>query len=820
MKKDYKDLVSKLTLEEKAALCSGISNWQTTPIERLGIPSIYMADGPHGVRREIEQTKVNNVASPAIPSTCFPPAVTLASTWDRNLIYKVAEALSEEAKSLGVSTLLGPGVNIKRNPLCGRNFEYFSEDPYLTAELSVAYTKGLQDNNIGVSVKHYAVNSQEYMRLCSTSELDERTLREIYLYAFEKTVKEANPYTIMCSYNLVNGEYASEHKKLLSDILKEEWGFKGVVISDWGAVDDRVKGIEAGLHIEMPSSEGVRDKWIVEAVQEGKLREERLDEVVAEILDYVFKCDSNMKEAEGAVADYEKNHALSRKAATEGSVLLKNNDDVLPIKDLNSVAVVGELAEKLRMQGTGSSRLQPRNEVSFLQALNDRNVKYSYAKGYDSSTDKSSKKMFKEAIKVSSNSEYVILFIGLTDQFEAEGYDRSSLRIPKCHYDLIDKIYEVNKNIIVVLTGGAPVEIPNINKVKALLNVYLTGEAGGEVVYDLITGASCPSGKLAETFPINIDDVLSSQFFAKEVAEYRESIFVGYRYFDTAKKEVAFPFGHGLSYAKFEYSNLKLSKETINENEKLVVTYNVKNIGSVPAKEICQLYVRDLESTVFKADKELKGFDKIDLLPGETKTVEHILDKRSFAFYNVESGDWDVESGEYEILIGASSRDIRLSKKVVVNGSAIIKIDYKKQTPSYFNLSETIQIPIEEFESLLGRKVPVYQKPKKGEFTFNTCIGEFGATFFSKIFKFIAKHSGSFVLPKNSSRSERKMVKKASTTIPIRNFYAMTNGTVSYASAKGILQMLNGQFFRGLGTIIKGAITYDHILKRDIYPPK
>ncbi|HQC54315.1 MAG TPA: glycoside hydrolase family 3 C-terminal domain-containing protein [Clostridia bacterium] len=822
MKVNFKEIVDKLTLEEKAALCSGVTNWKTTPIARLGIPSVYMSDGPHGVRREIVQAQINNIHTASVPSTCFPTAVTLASSWDRKLMYEIGEALAEEAKELEVSTLLGPGINIKRNPLCGRNFEYFSEDPYLAGELSVAYTKGIQDNDVGVSVKHYAANSQEYMRLSSSSEIDERALREIYLYPFEKTVKEADPYTIMCAYNRVNGEYASQHKELLHDILKEEWGFKGIVISDWGAVDDRVKGIKAGLHLEMPSSNGIRDQWIVDAVKEGKLDESRLDEIVLELLEYIYKCDANVRKTKGTKANYEKNHILAKRASAEGSVLLKNEDGILPLKDLTSIAVIGELADKIRMQGTGSSKLQPKNEVSFLKALDNNGIKYKYARGYDAQTftDKTSKKMLKQAVKVASESDTVILFIGLTEPFESEGFDRDKLDMPKAHYDLIDEIYKVNKNIIAVLVGGSSVVIHNLDKLKALLNVYLTGEAGGEATLDIISGKVNPSGKLAETFPASLDSILSTKYFAKDIAEYRESIFVGYRYFDSAKKDVVFPFGYGLSYTEFEYSNMQVSADKITENDTLTVKYDVKNIGKVKGKEICQLYVKDKESTIYVADKELKGFEKVELEPGETKTVEHTLSRRSFAFYNVNNKDFEVESGEFDILVGSSSRDIKLQKTVFVEGSATNIPDYRENASSYYDMLNRDEVPQAEFEAVLGRAVPVHTKPQKGEFTFNTCVGDFGATWFSRLMKRIAGQAHLFMLPKNSGDSEKQMVKKASSTMPIRNFFAMANGVVSYETTEGFIEMLNGKFFKGLSKALKGIKTNDPTRKLKQYPIK
>lgn len=812
-------LIKELSLEEKAALCSGVTSWQTTPISRLDIPSVYMADGPHGIRREVSNKKVDNISSESIPSTCFPPAVTLASSWDRSLLYEVGKALAEEAKAHEVSTILGPGINIKRTPLCGRNFEYFSEDPFLSAELAVSYVNGVQDNGVGVSLKHYAANSQEYMRLSASSEVDERALREIYLYAFERTVKETKPYTVMCSYNPINGEHASQNKKFLYDILKKEWGFDGIVISDWGAVDDRVKGIEAGLHLEMPSSNGIRDRWIVDAVKEGRLSEDRLDQIVHELLVYIFRCHENMQNSQGFSAVFDKNHLIARKASAEGSVLLKNKDKILPLSDLSGIGVIGALARDIRTQGTGSSKLEPRKKVSFLTALDLEKIPYLFAPAYDVDTDETDEKRLNEAAEVAKNSQNVILFVGLTDQYESEGFDRDTLQIPESHLKLLDVVCANNDNVIVILTGGSPSLVTYENKVKAILNVYLTGEAGGESVLDLITGKINPSGKLAETFPISLESVLAAKYFAKEVAEYRESIFVGYRYFDSAKKDVKYPFGYGLSYTSFDYSNLKLSSKKIFSGDSLTVSYDVTNAGDVAGKEVSQLYVKDKLSTIYMPDKELKGFEKSELMPGETKTVTITLDKRSFAFFNVNQSDFEVESGEFEILIGASSRDIRLRSTVTVEGDSTSILDYRENAPSYYHLSNIDNIPLNEFEAVLGRSVNIYVQPGRGEYTFNTCVNEFNATWFSRMFKRLVTKYSQLLLPKGSNTpADKKMVLNGTLAFPGRNLFAMSNGLISYRSAEGILMMLNGRFFRGLCRFISGFFYKKQKRKEAIYP--
>lgn len=814
---DIKALLDRLTLEEKAALCSGVSSWQTTPIKRLNIPSVFMADGPHGVRKEIADKTVDNISGKSTPSTCFPPAVTLASSWNRELLYEVGEALANEAKSQGVSTLLGPGINIKRSPLCGRIFEYFSEDPYLTSELAIAYVKGVQDNGVGVSLKHFAANSQEFMRMNASSEIDERTLREIYLRAFENTVKEAKPNTIMCSYNPVNGVHASQNKKLLKNILKDEWGFKGIVISDWGAVDDRVKGIEAGLHLEMPSSNGIRDKWIVEAVEKGELSINRLDEIVYELLEFIFNCYENQEKHKGFIADYDKNHEIAKKAASEGSVLLKNENSILPINDFTSLGVIGALAKHLRSQGTGSSKLEPKKEVSFLQALEKEGINFTYSAAYDVNTDETNEAWLKDAEEVAKNSKTVLLFIGLTDSYESEGFDRDTIDIPLSHHLLINRVCKNNDNVIVVLTGGSPSEISYINQVKAILNVYLTGEAGGEAVLDILKGKINPSGKLAETFPLAINDVLANKYFAKEVAEYRESIFVGYRYFDAAKKDVLFPFGYGLSYTSFEYSNLRLSSTKINEKDTLVVKYDITNVGKLVGKEISELYIKDKESTLFVAEKELRAFEKTELNPGETRTISHTLRSNDFSFYNTNSKEWEVESGEFEILIGASSRDIKLNETIFVEGSAKNIPNYKDKAPSYFNLNEINEIPIQDFENLLGRPVHKYTLPGKGEYNFNTCVIEFNATAFSRWFKKITKRNSTILLPKDSTPAEKKMVINGAMAFPIRNLFAMSGGLISYKSAEGLLMMFNGKFWRGFFKLVGGFLAKKQKKKEEIF---
>ena len=675
MERDVKKLVSQMTLEEKASLCSGLDNWRTKPIERLGIPSIRMSDGPHGLRREPE-TPEEKQLGPSVPSTCFPTAVTTASSWDRKLIKEMGKALATECQANGVDIILGPAINIKRSPLCGRNFEYLSEDPYLSTQMATAYIKGVQEEGVGTSLKHFAANNQEHRRMTIDEIIDERTLREIYLANFEGAVKDGKPWTVMCSYNSVNGDLASENKYLLRDVLKDDWGFEGFVVSDWGAVNDRVKGLIAGLDVEMPTSFGNRDKLIVEAVRSGKLDEKILDETVERILSIVFKAVDNRRP--GLTYDKDAHHKLARKIATESMVLLKNDDKILPLKKEGKIAIIGAFAKQPRYQGGGSSHVNPTkldNAFEEIQKIVQGNAEILYEDGYKMDSEEIDQSLIQRAVEIAKNSNVAIVFAGLPEHYESEGYDRKHMSLPEAHNLLIEEVAKVQPNVVVVLSNGSPVEIPWVNSVKGILESYLGGQASGGAVADILFGIVNPSGKLAETFPKKLSDNPSYLNFPGEGdrVEYREGIFVGYRYYDKKQMEPLFPFGHGLSYTTFEYSNMWVSRREMNDDETVEVRVRVKNTGNVKGKEIVQLYVRDCESTVNRPEKELKGFEKIELEPGEEKIVSFILDKRAFAYYNTELKDWHVESGEFEILVGKSSRDIVLREKVIVNSTVQLK---------------------------------------------------------------------------------------------------------------------------------------------------
>ncbi|WP_372629634.1 glycoside hydrolase family 3 C-terminal domain-containing protein [Cohnella sp.] len=676
MARDVASLISQMTLEEKAGLCSGLDFWRTKAVERLGIPSVMVTDGPHGLRKQKEGSDHVGLFD-SVPATCFPSAAGLACSWDRALIEKVGVALGEECQAEEVAVLLGPGANIKRSPLCGRNFEYFSEDPYLSSEMATGHIKGVQSQGVGTSLKHFAVNNQEHRRMTIDAVVDERTLREIYLASFEGAVKQAQPWTVMSAYNQVNGAFASENGYLLTDILKNEWGHEGFVVSDWGAVNERVAGLAAGLELEMPSSHGIGDRKIVEAVKRGELSEEALNQAVERILNVIFRAVENRKK--DASYDREAHHRLAREVARESMVLLKNEDGILPLKKEGSIAVIGAFAEQPRYQGGGSSHVNPTKLDSILEEIRRSAgdaASVSYAKGYSPDTDDIDGALLREAVETAARSDVAILFVGLPDRYESEAYDRTHLSIPDNHLKLIDEVAKAQSRLVVVLSNGSPVEMPWLGQAKAVLEAYLGGQALGGAIADLLFGDATPCGKLAETFPVRLSGNPSYLNFPGEGdrVEYREGLFVGYRYYDKKELPPLFPFGFGLSYTTFEYTDLTVDKKTLSDQESLTVRVKVKNTGSLAGKEIVQLYVNDVQSSVIRPDKELKGFEKVELQPGEEKTVSFVLGKRAFAYYNTELKDWHVESGDFRILVGRSSADIVLRETVRVESSVTVRI--------------------------------------------------------------------------------------------------------------------------------------------------
>lgn len=672
-----KELIKKMTLEEKASLCSGADVWHTKAIERLEIPRIMVADGPHGLRKQDDKADHLGV-NESIKAVCFPAGSAVAASFDRELLTQMGEALGNECQAEGVSVILGPAVNIKRSPLCGRNFEYLSEDPLLTTELAGALIKGIQSKNVGTSMKHFLANNQETRRMSISAEIDERTLREIYLAAFEGAVKKQKPWTMMCSYNRINGVYAAENKTYLTDVLRGEWGFDGCVMSDWGAVNDRVKDLMAGLELEMPATGGETDELIVAAVKDGSMEETVLDTAVERLLNIIYRFEENRDKE--AVFNRDEDHELARKIAGESIVLLKN-DNILPLKTSVNVAFIGEFAEKPRYQGGGSSHINSHKITTALEAMEEIGP-VQYAQGYNIDDEMPDAKLEKEGIETAEKADVVVVFAGLPDALESEGYDRVHMKMPEAQNRLIAEIAKVQKNVIVVLHNGAPVEMPWVNDVAGIVELYLGGQAVGGALVDILFGKVNPSGKLPESFPKHLEDNPSYLYYPgeKEKAEYREGIFVGYRYYDMKKMDVLFPFGHGLSYTNFKYSNLKLSKKQLVDTDTLTVELDVTNVGNQEGKEVVQLYVADIVSTVIRPRKELREFAKINLQPGETKTVKFELGKRAFAYYNVEISDWHVESGEFEILIGKSSRAIELSEKVIVNSTVTLPMHYTKDT--------------------------------------------------------------------------------------------------------------------------------------------
>ena len=685
MKRNIKEIIGQMTLEEKAGMCSGKDYWNLKGVERLGIPSVKVSDGPNGLRTptiDSEQLGFNSMEAISYPSACLS-----ACSFDTELMEEMGERIGEECRSRNIAVILGPSANMKRSPLCGRNFEYFSEDPYLGAHIAAAYVKRVQSKDVSACVKHFTANNQEYRRQTCSSEADERTLREIYLNAFEDVVKEGKPDIMMASYNKVNGTYMTENKKILTDILRDEWGFDGYVMSDWSAVSDRVKALKAGLDLAMPGEGLYMDQEIVKAVQDGMITEEELDKAVERILKIIFKfTDSDKK----GTFDKEYDHNISKKVAEESMVLLKN-DGILPLPEKGKkIAFIGAFAKTPRFQGGGSSNVNPYKVISALDAAKSI-TEISYAQGFELTGEKRNDELFDAALKTAAEADVVVIFAGLPETFESEGFDRTHMRMPECQNELISEIAKVQKNVVVVLHNGAPVEMPWTDEVKGILEAYLGGEAVGQAVVELLFGRKNPCGKLAETIPYKLEDTPSYLYFpgnGKKV-EYREGVFVGYRYYDTKKMQVRFPFGHGLSYTRFEYSNLQVSKENMTDNETLQVSFKVKNVGNMAGKEIVQLYVSDKTHLAERPVKELKGFKKVMLKPGEEATIVMELNKRSFAWYSTELGGWYAVTGNYEIVVGASSDDIRLTKEIHVDSTDVIPLKVDRNT----TISELLENP-------------------------------------------------------------------------------------------------------------------------------
>ena len=683
---DVKKLVNELTLEEKASLCSGADFWHTKAIDRLNIPAAMVSDGPHGIRKQESLADHMGVAE-SIKAIGFPTASAMACSFDRDLLHKVGDALGEECVAEDLAILLGPGINMKRSPICGRNFEYYSEDPVVAGELGAAFVNGVQEHGVGTSLKHFAANNQEWRRMSISAEIDERTLREIYLAAFETVVKKAQPWTIMCSYNRINGVYSCENDWLLNKVLRDEWGFEGLVMTDWGAMDERVPSLKAGLDLEMPDCHGETDKLIVKAVQSGELEESVLDTAVERILTMVDKYLTARKGIDPASMvhplpssvergyDVAAHHALARTTAEQSAVLLKN-EDILPLQKDKKIAFIGEFAKVPRIQGGGSSHINNTWIESALDAVGDS---VSYAQGFHIDEETTDKTLLQEAITLAKESDVAVIFAGLPDSFESEGFDRTHLNMPANQNELIARISEVQPNVVVVLHSGSPIAMPWLDKVAGVLQMYLAGQASGGAAVNLLFGDATPCGKLAETFPLHLEDNPSYLNFPgnREKVCYQEGVFIGYRYYDKKKMDVLFPFGYGLSYTDFTYSNMKVTVngknatdvDVIKETDEIVVSADITNTGNCDGAEIVQLYIKNPVVYEIRPEKELRDFAKVFLKAGETKTVTFTLNARAFSYYETRIHDWYAESGDYEILLASSSRDIRLQDTVSITGS-------------------------------------------------------------------------------------------------------------------------------------------------------
>lgn len=788
----HADIIKQMTLEEKCYLFSGKDFWQTRSLERLGVPNMTLSDGPHGIRKQAgegDQLGLN----PSLPATCYPTAATVANSWDPALGEEIGAHLGAEAASQGVGVVLGPGLNVKRSPFCGRNFEYFSEDPYLAGKMAASYIRGIQKNGVSACPKHFAANSQELRRMASDSVMDERTLREIYLTGFEIAVKEGHAKSIMSSYNRINGTYANENGHLLQEILRDEWGFDGFVVSDWGGSNDHVEGVRAGSHLEMPTTGGDSDPELIDAVKAGRLSEELLDRRVDELLDVILSVTRAVKPLEGKPFDIDAHHAMAARASEQSIVLLKNEGNILPLKKGVKVAVIGEFAQKARYQGAGSSVVNPTKLDNAMDVIKNFDLDVvGFEPGYPRS-GKGDPAMRAQAVELAKKADVVLLYIGLDEISEAEGLDRSHMRLAQSQVELIEAVAEANPNVVAVMSAGSAVEMPWLDKCKALVHGYLCGQAGAASVLKAIVGQVNPSGKLAESYPVRYEDVSSAPYFpAKErTAEYREGLFVGYRYFETANVPVLFPFGFGLSYTSFEYSDLKVSGKE--------ATFTLKNSGKMDGAEVAQLYVSKPDGDVFRPVKELKGFAKVFLKAGESKKVTIPLDDKAFRYFNVDTNKFEVEGGEYQILIGASCADIKLSGAVSVQGTGA-KSPYNKEKFAKYFSGDIKSISDAEFEALLGRPIPDGHWSGTLEMNDALCQMYYAKSGLARFaYKILTN-----LINKSVEKGEPNLNLLFNYNMPFRAIAKMTGGICTMEMAEGILTIVNGHFFKGMGAIIGG----------------
>lgn len=806
----HPEIINKMSLEQKAKFVSGFDYWHLAECEELGLPKIMITDGPHGLRKQNPKGKSVGLGN-SVPSTCMPPAATSACSWDEELLKEEGEALAEECLAEKVSVILGPGTNIKRSPVCGRNFEYFSEDPLLAGKMSAALINGCQSKGVGTSLKHFACNSQEAFRMVINEVIDERAMRELYFPAFEIAVKESQPWTIMNSYNRINGVYASQNDWLQNKVARDEWGFDGLFVTDWGASVDRIPGLKAGTDLEMPTSGDLNAQRIIEAVNNGALDIAVLDERVDTVVDLIIKSKPALEKEH--TYDIDAHHDVARRVAEGSMVLLKNDDNVLPLKSGQKIAVIGEMAKAPRYQGAGSSVINPTKIDNAYDALVEAGADVTYAQGYYKSAptkkDKNRKtddQLIAEAIEAAKSADVAVVFVGLTEEFEGEGYDRENINMPDNHNALVSAVAKANPNTVVVLAGGSVVFIPWINEVKGLLNSGLGGQAGGSAVANILVGKVNPSGKIAETYPINFKDnpTYGNYPGGPVISEHKESVYIGYRFYDTAKKNVLFPFGYGLSYTSFEYSDMKLSADSIKDNETVTLTFKIKNVGEVDGAEIAQVYVADLKSTIFRPEKELRGFTKVFLKAGEEKEVSITLGKRAFAYFNVNIGDWHVESGEFDILVGASSRDIKLSATVAVESTVEAEIpDYRESAPAYYT-ADRCGMSNDQWAEIYGQPLPAKERSADQRIDIYCCLNDARNTKWGgRICKLIVKIVAGAGSAENG---DGKMLAAMATQIPIRNFIAMSMGVFSPKMADGLLMLLNDDTssFKGICKILSG----------------
>ena len=794
----YGEIIKQMSLEEKALMMSGKNTWETVDFEKYGIPSMAMSDGPHGLRRQAGAGDHLGLNA-SLPATCFPTAATIANSWDEKLGEEIGVALAEEAVTMDVNVILGPGLNIKRSPLCGRNFEYFSEDPYHAGKMAAAYVKGIQSKGISACPKHFAANSQELRRMASDSVVDERTFREIYTTGFEIAIKEGKSKSIMSSYNEINGVYANENRHMLQEILVDEWGFDGYVVSDWGGSNDHALGVMNGSHLEMPGTgkSGMRD--IVRAVEAGTLPEEVLDQRLDELLNVIFATHQATVDGKGTKFDVEGHHAVARKAAEESVVLLKNTNNILPLKKGTKVAVIGDFAKTPRYQGAGSSLVNPTKQPeSVLDVIGESGlVMTAYEQGYIRNR-KPNAALVKSAVEAAKNAEVVLVFAGLDEISESEGLDRTHMHMPQAQNELIDAITAVNPNVVVVLSAGSSVEIPWFDYVKGIVHGYLGGQAGASAMLNVLTGKVCPSGKLNETYPLHYEDTPAFHYYPSKErsSEYREALYVGYRYYTTVGKKVRFPFGYGLSYTSFAYSDLSVDKDG--------VTFTIRNTGAVEGTEVAQLYVGKESETIFRPVRELKGFARVTLAPGEEKRVHIAFDDKAFRFYDTRTNTWEIESGEYQIMIGTDAETIVLEGALEVAGTVTDGGYSKEILPEYFS-GKIENIDDVEYRELYGREIP--DGSWSGEIQINDAVCQlyYGKGIFGKLLYGVLR----ILLKISEWQGKPNLNVLFNYNMPIRGYAKMTGGFVTMEMARALTEMANGHRIKGTAHLIKAAVKRD-----------